>query len=284
MMGNRFGGADGRGAMRALSARVSFGVAVSFSIIALLPTVASADGSLPVAITPSGDDGVSARASTKTLQDYNDAAIAKSIEDAKSSLPKDFKMPKGDGRIAPPVEVWTTLDVKPADGDAEGKTKTGVGADYKLNGSTKLGVSTERGTTGSGATGGSETDKTSAYMKFKAAPAVSVDARTDWSSKTEGVPGAVEQTDKGSLTIAPRVSKSFGLGDGKSVEPFVDYSHEFGLVSSGDALADKDRAGAGLTFKEADSYSLSVSTDVEGISTGDTTSATGKMQLKLPLP
>jgi len=230
------------------------------------------------------DNGFSARASTSTWRDHNNKALTKRIEAAKSGAPKDLKLPKTDPRAAPPVELWSTLDVQ--GGAADGSKRTGVGADYKATKSTTFGLSAERGESYSRTTpAASEDEKYSAYMNYKAAPAVSVDARTQWSTgRTVGGDNGPDGGEKGSVIISPRVGKAFALGEGNTIEPFVNYKREFDLKTTGTATADIDSAGAGVTFAKPDSYSLSVTTDFEGLSPTEQTNVNSKVQFKVPLP
>ncbi len=237
----------------------------------------------PLELNPA-DKGFSARASTSAWREYNSKALTKRIEAAKAGAPKDLKLPKTDPRAAAPVDVWSTLDVQ--GGSTDGSKRTGVGADYKATTSTTFGVSAERGESYSQTSAtASEDEKFSAYMNYKALPAVSVDARTQWSAaKSIGGENGPEGGEKGSVILSPRVGKSFALGEGNTVEPFVNYKREFGLKTTGNAALDVDSAGAGVTFAKPESYSLSVTTDLEGVSATEQPNVSSKVQFKLPLP
>ena len=91
------------------------------------------------------------------------------------------------------------------------------------------------------------------------------------------------------FTLAPRINHSFALDGGKTIEPFVTYKRQFDLSEQGRetgvaGLATTDSAGAGLTFTNPNAYSLSVTTDVEGLNHQTAAeSLNSKFQLKIPI-
>lgn len=231
----------------------------------------------PIAVNPT-DAGVNARASLGQIRDYNAKLTAKKIEAAKAFAPK---------AVAPaaaqsPIDVWTTFDAQGLEGPVDQTKRAAAGAEYKLTKKTTVGVAAERGVTES-AIAPSADQKVSATVNYKAAPALSIEAKTQWEETT--TVGAA--TEKNSVSIAPRVGKKYALEDGKTLEPFVTYRQELGVgagaVDQTTGFATSQSAGAGLTYAKPDAYSVSVTTDVENVGAKDPASLNSKLQLKLPI-
>jgi hypothetical protein len=248
---------------------------------------------LPVTVTPPGNpsgDGFSAKVSTKSWRDNANKDLEKRIGRVKAAGPKDLKMPDAPRQIEPPAELWSSLEVQgvsASGGTSDQSVRGGVGANYKMSPATTLGVSAERGAkkaANDASTGDDE--KLSAFMNFKASPIFSIDARTQWqASQPSAATGAsAERSEKGSIIVAPRVSHTFNAGKGQTIEPFVNYKRELGIVSAGSGPADVNSAGAGVTVAKPESYSLSVTTDVDKLDKAADRSISGKVQLKLPFP
>ncbi len=247
---------------------------------------------LPVAVNPTAS-GFTARASSKTWRENADKNFAKQMNGAKNGDAKDVKLPAAPRYLEPPVEIWSSLSVQDSSSvSPEQSLRTGAGANYKFSPSTTFGVSAERGEVkASPDANAAGDDNVSAFMNFKAAPMLSFDAKTNWqSSRPPGSPGStLERSDKGSLIVSPRVSHTFVLKNGQTVEPFINYKREFDVVTTGSATtgsgtSDTQSAGTGITFAKPNSYSVGLTTDVEGLDHGAEKSVNGKLQIKLPLP
>lgn len=240
-------------------------------------------GAGPVTVTPSAD-GFTARASSSTWRDNSRKELETRIEGAKSLSSKQLAVPKGPVRRDPKLDVWTEIDVKGIDASADSATRAKVGADYKASKSTTVGVAAERAERDA-ASGGAETqdEKLSAYVKFKAAPMLSVDTSTELTSRrSSAIDGAGAETDDAAAVIvSPKIGQSFALDEKTKVEPFVNYKRAFDISGEGGA---SDSAGAGVTLAEPDSYALSVTTDVENLSASKDQALSSKVQLKLPFP
>ena len=252
---------------------------------------------LPFAINPAGT-GVAARASLGTWRDYNEKLLAKKLEDAKALAPRQLALPKPAPAPGPAVDIWSSIDAQgfspdnsvPAiEGSVSRTMRTGAGADYKLSSNTTIGVVAEQASTLGGA--GTEPqgdEKLAAYFAFKAAPVLSIDTRTQWEKTNAGFAAGTAAIEKTSIIVAPRVNRQFALDGGKTIEPFLTIKHEMDLDGSAPGaakggIANVDSAGAGVTFAKPDAYSLSLTTDVEGVGGVDPAILKSQLQLKLPL-
>jgi hypothetical protein len=233
----------------------------------------------PFALNPT-EAGVSVRASFGQVRDYNAQMTAKKIEAAKAFAPKVAPGAAPPPAQSSPLDVWSSVDIQGLDGVADESRRAGAGADYKLNKSTTVGVVAERGEASVGGVSNDES-KFGAYMAFRAAPAVTIDARTEWHAAHAS---GAEGTEKSTVSIAPRLAKPFALDGGASIEPFVTYKHAFDVGSEADQAAVAQSAGAGLTYAKPESYSLSVTTDLENVGGAAETNLNSKLQLKLPIP
>jgi hypothetical protein len=248
---------------------------------------------LPFTINPSSKpsgNGFSAKMSTRTWRENTNKDLEKRIGKVKAAAPKDIKMPTSPRQIEPPAELWSTLEVQgvSTSGDSSDQSvRGGVGANYKMTPSATVGVSAERGAAkaANDASPGDD-EKLSAFMNFKATSMLSIDARTQWqANQPSAALGATpERSEKGSIIVAPRISRTYKIGKDQTVEPFVSYKREVGIVTAGPGSADANSAGAGVTFAKPDAYSFSVTTDVDKLDQGADKSVSGKVQIKLPLP
>lgn len=228
----------------------------------------------PVAVSPT-DAGVSARASLGQWRDYDAQMTAKKMEAAKAIAPHVAAR-----AASSPLDLWSNIDVQGLDGVASETRRVGVGADYKLNKSATVGVVAERGESHvDGAV--SDDSKLAAYMAFRVAPAVTIDARTEW--QAVHTPGD-HASESGAVSVAPRVAKPFALDGGASIEPFVTYKQAFDLGGATDEAAAAPSAGAGVTYAKPESYSFSVTTDLENLGAAAPASVNSKLQLKVPIP
>ena len=221
------------------------------------------------------------------MRDYN-AQLLKDKVDHAPALAKAAGVLSKSTASKPALDVWSSFK---ADGlnDAETSVRTGAGFDYKVIKNTSVGVSAHRTETATAHVPGAESEDTvGAYMAFKALPSVTIDASTQWATATAADPTLGSRTeDTGTLLLAPRIEKSFSLGEGQTIAPHVTLKHEVDFTgttgeSSGHAVTRS--AGAGVTFTEKDSYSLSVTTDVTESAASEPASVNSKLQFKLPLP
>ena len=245
------------------------------------PWIAQSDKSIPLTVNPS-DSGVSMRTSLDDLRSYNSRNYTIDA-DAKGgpALPKT-------ATSTLPVDLWTNLDVDGYGGDRDQSTRAGFGADYKLSRTATFGVSVERGSAHAVDTAAEEDSKASAYMTLQATPLLSLDARTQWQAGNAEFASANGAAAKSSIVIAPTIKHSFSIGDGNTISPFVTYQREFDISETGrelDASAFPDRsAGAGITYTNSDAYTLSVTTDVDGLGQTETDrSISSKFKLSVPI-
>ena len=115
---------------------------------------------------------------------------------------------------------------------------------------------------------------------------LSLDARTEWQAGNADFAASTGAAEMSTFSFAPRINHSFALDGGKTIEPFVTYKRQFDLgVQGGEAgMAGlvTDLAGAGLTFTNPNEYSLSVTTDLEGL--GATTARKSEQQISTENP
>ena len=255
---------------------------------AALPPAAETPAPIPFSLNAT-DKSVTARTSLGSWRDYNSQLTARKIQEAKSSAQQPVAAPSSAPASASPFEIWSSVDAQGAGSDTE-RIKASAGADYKFGASTTVGVIAERGgTSGTATLAPQSNEKLGAYVTAKPATAFSIDARTQWERSDSGAaasgPGALE---KSSFIVAPSIKQPFAIGGGKSVEPYVTLKREFdvggGLQGSpNSAVTSIDSAGVGVTFAKPDAYSLSLSTDVEGIGAQQAAGVKSQMQFKLPL-
>lgn len=264
------------------------------------PWIASNSANVPLALT-SADGGVSARASLETLRDFNSRAATLSLEPQYGSSSvgtANLQLPKAPASRSVPVDIWSSVNVQGYDqqrsgfGDAgtDETARASAGVDYRLSKGAKIGISAERGDT-RGATSASNVQqdgKMAAYVTLQAAPAISIDARSEWQAGNAAFAEATGVSEKNSVSVAPRIDHTFALEDGNTLQPFISYKTVYDLSEkpiSGTSpeAALSQSAAAGVTFAKPDSYSFSVSTDVDGLNSATTPSVNGKFELKLPI-
>jgi hypothetical protein len=137
-------------------------------------------------------------------------------------------------------------------------------------------------------TGVAQDSKMAAYVTLQAAPMLTLDARTQWQAGNADFAAGAGAAEISTFSLAPRLNHSFALDGGKTIEPFVTYKREFDLSERGRefgeaGLIGTDSAGAGVTYTKPDSYSLSVTTAVEGLGATQPESLSSKFQLKVPI-
>jgi hypothetical protein len=186
--------------------------------------------------------------------------------------------------------VWTNIDVNGYDGARDQSTRTGLGADYKVDKATTFGVSIERGDTRAFNTPGvSQDQKASAYVNVQATPLLSLDARTEWQTGNAEFAATSGVAERSAVVLTPKINHDFKMDDGTTLSPYVSYQREFDVSTSHKETVDPSfdatqSAGAGVTYTKPDSYSLSVSADVDNFGvTDEAQSLSSKLQLSVPL-
>ena len=253
------------------------------------PWIAEGNKVAPLTVN-SSDKGVSMRTSLATWRDYNVREAMRTIDTSTPASPSDLALPKAPAPPKSPLDVWSSVDLQGYQGSGDESMRAGVGADYKINRATTVGVLAERGDAKAASRAGLEQDlKMAAYVTLQAVPMVTLDARTEWQAGNADFAATTGAAEMSTFTLAPRINHSFALDGGKTIEPFVTYKRQFDLSEQGRetgvaGLATTDSAGAGLTFTNPNAYSLSVTTDVEGLNHQTAAeSLNSKFQLKIPI-
>ena len=242
---------------------------------------------LPFAVTPSAD-GVSVRTGISTLNDYNAKMLAKKIENAKKTAAPNTKLPEARAAAKPALDVWSSVTA-PNQAATDGQAvRASVGADYTISPYATTGIVAERadpGMTPGAATVTSGDEKLSAYVNFKASPVLSVDAKSEWQrTETFDISGDT-LTEKSIVSIAPKLNKKYELKNGQTIEPYATVRHELDIGTTAiDTPAHQNAVGAGVTLAAPDSYSMTLSTDLEGIGAATGSNTNTKLQFKMPLP
>jgi hypothetical protein len=256
-----------------------------------VPWIATDTNDVPATFTTS-DTGVSVKTSLGTVREFNARSASPAVEQPEfGQAPKtDFSMPQAPVTQKTPVDVWTTIDVNGYDGEKDQSTRTGLGADYKLDKTTTVGVSIERGDAHSFNTPGVTQDqKASAYVNYQATPLLSLDARTEWQTGNSEFAASSGADERSAVILAPKINHDFKLDDGAKLSPYVSYQRQFDVSASrkdgvDPTLNASQSAGAGVTYTLPDSYSLSVSADVDNFGVADEAqSLSSKFQLSVPL-
>lgn len=256
-----------------------------------IPWIATDVNGVPAKFT-SSDTGMSVRTSLGTMREYNARSASPAVAQPEfGEAPKtDFAMPQAPVAPKTPLDVWTNIDVNGYDGSRDQSTRTGLGADYKLDNAMTLGVSVERGDTHAFNTPGvTEDQKASAYVNVQATPLLSLGARTEWQTGNADFVASSGVAERSAFVLTPKINHDFKMGDGTTLSPYLSYQREFdvsatrkeAVVPSFDAT---QSAGAGVTYTKPDSYSLSVSADVDNFGvTDEAQSLSSKLQLSVPL-
>ena len=251
-----------------------------------LPPDASASGPLPVVITPA-ETGAGARASLQTLRAYNASKTAKKADEARAAAPEAVPILKGPVAPKSAFDIWSSIDAQGFDSEAGRTVRTGAGLDYKVVRNTSIGVVAERSQVNADgmADGAATGEKVSAYVAFKAAPALTIDARTQWerAQTLDRANATGTETETSSVVVAPRLGKAFSLEGGETLEPYLEVKREIGLSEADTLPQSADSAGAGLNFNRPGSYAVNVTTDVQGLGSSEPASLNSKVQLKVPL-
>lgn len=234
--------------------------------------------------------GVSVRTGLGALNDYNAKSLSRKIDSVKGSVPPNVTLPKTVPTPKPPLDIWTNVEAQGLSGETTTSVRAAIGADYTYSNRTTAGISAERAEgTATDTASQTQNEKVSAYVAFKAIPSLTVDTKTRWEKSVSGPATGLEGTEKSSVSLAPRVNHKFTLEGGKTLEPYVSVQHEIDMSgglkgADGKApLSTVNSAAAGVTFTKPESYSVTVSTDVDGVGAADAANIKGQLQLKLPL-
>lgn len=254
---------------------------------AKLPDETVTAAPLPFEITPA-ESGAKSRASLQSLRNFHVQKQARKVQDLTASPGAAISMPKPAATSAGPLDLWTKLDAQGFDGGDGRMLKSGAGLDYRVIETARIGFSAERAEklADSGTAAATAEDKVSAYVAFRALPALTIDARGNWSSTQMSGPASTAAGEKASVAVAPRLAKSFTLESGETLAPYVEVKHQIDLGSSAlgtDATGVANSAAAGVTLAKPDSYSVSVSADVSEAGASEAPNISSKVQLKLPL-
>ncbi len=249
-----------------------------------MPWIALSKGSVPSKFN-ANDSSVSVRTSLGTLRDYNSRTVSVQRPEYAPSNSYDLKLPKAAAAPTTPVDVWTNIDLNGYNERASDKTtRVGFGADYKINTKASVGLSLERADTRSSAASAQD-QKAAAYVTLRAAPMLSLDARTEWEAFGSSASGT-GAGGKSAVILAPKVNHSFSLDDGTKLEPFVTYkkAFDFSAGHTADSSFETNSAGAGVTYSKPDAYSLSVTADVDNLGAStEPQSLSSKFQLSVPI-
>jgi len=252
------------------------------------PWIAQSSKGVPLTVKAT-TGSLSVRTSLGTWRDYNVRGAQKAVEPRESMTPAPLVLPKTPAAPSPPLDIWSKVDVQGLEGAGEQPSlRTGIGADYRIDPQATVGVALERGNARTAAGGATEEDqKASAYVTLKAAPILSLDARTEWQAGNAEFAAANGASGKGAVILAPRLNHSFALDGGTTIEPFLTYKRELDFTASGreggeTGIAATQSAGAGLTYTKPDEYSLSVSADVDGLAT-EAQNVSSKFKLSVPI-
>ncbi len=251
---------------------------------------------IPFELKPT-DTGVSAKTSIGTLRDYNSRLTTRQYDSVKGLSSATLTTPKTVLQ-KPAIDIWTNIDAQgysdpssAPDGNdlttltspsASKMTRTSAGADYALGSSALLGIAAERSQTVEETAAPRDDEKLAAFAAFKATPGLSIQAKTQWERGIADFGAGMVANEKSSISVSPRLSHPFALDGGQSLEPYVTIKQEFAVDAA--SSEQTGSAGAGLTLTQPNTYSLSVSTDVDGLGRDEPATVKGQLQLKLPLP
>lgn len=271
------------------------------------PWIAQAWTTLPVAVGKS-DDLFSLQASLDHYSAFEDRKIAKKVAEAQTIAPDRVVVPKPPVSPNKRIDVWGAVDIDAAEHGKVARSRVGV--DYQAWQNTVVGAMLDVDPEGA-ATSFGRGQRFATYVVMKLPSFASVDATADWGeglvdeqyklavnlrgnvempggirfSPTVGmtgiyageteVEGGDQESDHGTLSFAPRFSRSFELDKGATIEPHVAISTD---------TDDKRSAGAGVTVQRPDAYSLSLGTTVERNGETEQPTMRGNLNLTVPLP
>ena len=256
-------------------------------------------GTAPLAVNPT-DNSVSIKTSLGQVRDYNGQLLSRRIDEAKAANGA-MTVPKSPVPAASPLDVWTKVDVQGLNRDPDGQVRRGVGADYIVSKSIKVGVEAQWADNKvNGGTATQQDEKVAARARFEASPLLSIETATEWDAvATPGAFNAVggagtsqtvglrTKTDTSSVSVAPKLKYPVPMGSGQTLEPFVTFKDAYvqGAMSKDGADATSKHAmsvGTGVTFTKPDTYSMSVTADMEGVGAVEPASVKSRFQLSVP--
>lgn len=250
---------------------------------AKLPDDTVISAPLPVEITPT-ETGAQARASLQGLRNFQSQKQARKVQEVNAAMGGTLAVPKPAAAPPGPLDLWTRLDAQGFDAADTRTVKSGAGLDYRVIKNASVGVAAERAESvaGSSTATASADETVSAYVAFRALPAVTIDARSNWTRAETSDQLSAGANEKTSLAVAPRFSKSYALEGGETLVPYLELKREIDLNATS-APGAANSAAAGVTFAKPESYSVSVSADVSSADPKEVPSVSSKVQLKLPL-
>ncbi|MDX2257677.1 MAG: hypothetical protein NW205_02055 [Hyphomicrobiaceae bacterium] len=248
---------------------------------------------LPVVVTPGAETETSAHFKSSLGQwgAYATARAQQKAEAAKAMAPMGLMLPKPVAPAATPLDVWTSLDLDGIDRNTAAARKQRVGADLKLLPGTTIGLSAGRAeATASSASDSAERSRdttiaTTLRSDFagpagvRVAPAISLTRGRETMHDAAGASHEATQA----VAVEPRVSRTFELDEGGTLEPFVVLRNTYSLGEETGDVGSARAAGAGLVLKERDGASLSVGADVEHGRADTPANVTSRVRLNVPL-
>lgn len=258
--------------------------------------------------------------------DFDESEIAKALSAPgvqvawPSSLPA--AKPPGD---TPVIGMWSKLDMERAGESA--RTRSGVGLSYKPSRSATIGMTVEGEESRADAALTEQTkmaavlglkpspifsfEASAAWAHQNAGDAANLSAQStqnelsarisgDWqlgafklapsvSVAQSSELGATETAGatKGSIVVAPKISRPVALDHAQTLEPFLTFRQEFDFSAQAShagpaSKAETRSAGAGIKLDGRDAYSLSVTTGVENLE-ADRHSLRSEFRLSVPL-
>lgn len=248
-----------------------------------LPDETGASAPLPLEITPA-ETGASARASLQSLRNFQSQKQARKVQDVSAVLGAAAPKPKPAAVPPGPLDLWTRIDAQGFDASDGRSVKSGAGLDYRVVKNAHVGVVAERAESVSNAQAAAKSDdKVAAYVAFRALPVLTINAQGNWERTAAADPAMTAAGEKTSVAVAPRLSKSYALGGGETIAPYLEVKREIEIGAAADVAADARSAAAGVTLAKPDSYSVTVSADVSEAAADEAPSVSSKVQLKLPL-
>jgi hypothetical protein len=289
------------------------------------PWIANEWNPSPFLLKPT-DPGFSMQMSAVHWGDFADWTTMKRFDEAKAMAPAGLVAPKPAPKSLVPLDVWTSLNVQGLDQSDSRSGRASLGADYAITRRAVMGIVVQSEDKSVRSASIAEQDVTlAAYFAVKTPSALAFDVRAQRGDSTGVVGGAAEtrstatarvrgdwafgkfafgsaiavshgeeelRTGSGVVTtsavsVAPRVSRSYALGDGQTLDPFVSYKRELSIKDlSSQFVAPtheaKQSASAGIKYSKPNAFALSVGADIEEPLSKEPRTAKGQLQLSIP--
>jgi hypothetical protein len=240
----------------------------------------------PPLTVDANDTKLALKTSLNQVRDYNQQLTAQKLATA----------PKASGLVVPKaalpqtsLDVWTSVGVDGLDQAQHPALRTGIGADYHVDKTAKFGVRAqvnEQSTSGS--TPGSHTKTLAAAVTLNPAAKWRLGVDTQLTQEGTDQTSATSKIDKTAIVVAPRLARTFAVDGGATVEPFVTLKREMPLTLRTDDVTPKSSAatqsgGVGMTLTKPDTYSLSMTTNFDGLLSLKDPPISSRLDLKIPL-